>query len=139
MIRLFMILTIALTIGAPVYFFAPPLSTGKIEWTPAQRAALNFSEPAVAGMTAFGQNCAGCHGELADGSAGAPALTNRSYAVDFRDAAAFHTDFSQDIPAHRDVIAATRNTGRLGFNELELMSKFLREARQYHTRKAREG
>lgn len=124
------ILLAALT-AIPLWYFTPPLSVEKINWRPGEKEARFFTDPGKAGMTAFGQNCAGCHGLLADGGQSAPPLLNRSYAIDFRDSPKFHSEISRQIPAHNDVFLAAQNKGRLKFNELELMAKFLREARQY--------
>ena len=123
-----------LLLSGAFLFFKPHLASEDYKWSPVERATRSMSDSAVAGLTAFGQNCAGCHGELATGGSG-PALTGRSYAIDFRDSPRFHAAFSVEIPAHRDVIRAAKGEGRLSFNELELMSKFLREARIYHQRK----
>lgn len=120
------------------YFLVPPLST-KPPAEAVNYAATRFlSEPAQAGQTAFGERCSECHGEIGEGMQGAPNLTDRDYAVDYRDAEAFHSAIGRDIPAHRDIIAAAHDAGRLDFNELQLMAKFLREIRRKKDRDARE-
>ena len=89
-----------------------------------------LSEPAIAGMENFGDHCSACHGSSAEGTDQAPALLDRSYAVDFRDSRLFHEEVAQDIPAHRDILDAGQDGSALSFNSVELMSKFLREMRR---------
>lgn len=109
---------------------APPLEVTPIEGEAQYVRARKFSEPAMAGMRSFAEHCADCHGQNADGNGTAPALINRPYAVDFRNSKEFHSEVSRQIPAHGEVIAATRGAGELDFNALERMSKYLRELRR---------
>ena len=80
-------------------------------------------------MMTFGNRCASCHGVGAQGTSVAPGLLDREYATDFRNAPAFHSAVGRPVPAHMEFIDRQK-TGRIRFNDLELMAKFLREARR---------
>ena len=106
-----------------------PLETVNTNNPHSYAANRKLSEPAIAGMLTFGATCAECHGGLAEGTDRGPSLLERDYAKDFRDSDQFHRTVGRAIPAHRDVPGAGPD-GRLSFNMLEKMSKFLRETRR---------
>ncbi|MEM1298678.1 MAG: hypothetical protein AAGH68_05300 [Pseudomonadota bacterium] len=89
-----------------------------------------FSNPGVAGMRRFGNACSDCHGERGGGTDRGPSLLNKDYARDFRNSEVFHSAVGQAIAAHRDLLADLELEGKEGFNNLEFMGKFLREARR---------
>ncbi len=108
----------------------PPLQTPPPGEEHQYAQTRQLSEPAIAGRERFGNHCSSCHGSAAEGTDIAPALLNRPYAVDFRNSRLFHDQIARQIPAHREVLAAAEGDGRLDFNTLETMSKFLREMRR---------
>lgn len=89
-----------------------------------------YSTPAIAGMRRFGDACSGCHGAQAGGTDFGPGLLDKEYTRDFRNSEAFHGAVGQAIAAHRDLLADGDFEGKEGFNTLEMMGKFLREARR---------
>lgn len=107
-----------------------PFATIESEGTANYVRARKFTELATAGRTQFMDMCASCHGVAAEGTGDAPALINRPYSVDFRNAERFHSELSRSIPAHDQVFAARDGQGTLDFNELQRMSKYLRELRR---------
>lgn len=113
----------------PIWWLTPPLMVEEPE-NDEVVIVRNLSEPAQAGRMTFGAQCAQCHGKSAEGGA-APGLLDRVYAVDFRDAPAFHSKAQSAIPEHDAFMKRTQGYGRLGFNDLEMMAKFLREMRRY--------
>jgi len=54
----------------------------------------------------------------------------RDDAADFRDAPAFHDQMGTPIRAHQEFLDRPERGAALGFNDLELVAKFLREARR---------
>lgn len=107
-----------------------PFATVEDEINPNYVRARKFTELATAGRMQFMDMCAGCHGVAAQGTGDAPALIDRPYSVDFRNAERFHSELSQSIPAHDQILAARDGQGDLDFNALERMSKYLRELRR---------
>ena len=97
-------------------------------------AARAMSEPAMAGMIEFGGSCAECHGRFAQGTDKGPGLLHRSYAKNFRNSERFHSAVGSRIAAHQDIIGMASGSGAVDFNSLELMGKFLREARRNQPR-----
>ena len=89
-----------------------------------------LSAPAQGGYRRFKAACAECHGTGGQGTDTGPRLTGRSYASDFREARAFHSKTGRTIPAHRAVMGDAP-----GFNDVEMMGKFLRELRQQIARR----
>ena len=91
-----------------------------------------LSEPAIAGMRRFGDNCSECHGTQAEGTERGPELLSRSYSKNFKDSEAFHSAIGKQIPAHRQFIPGADDDpeASVDFNTLEKMGKFLREARR---------
>lgn len=90
----------------------------------------SFSNPGVAGMRRFGNSCSGCHGERGGGTDKGPSLLNKNYARNFRNSEAFHSAVGQAIAAHSNLLAQADQEDKERFNNLELMGKFLREARR---------
>lgn len=128
-ITIIVLVQTALILIATLMILTPPLDTPD-EGTANYVRARKFSEPAMMGMMQFGDHCATCHGQAAEGTAEAPALIDRPYATDFRNAKNFHSELGRSIPAHADVLAAVNGGGRIDFNALERMSKYLRELRK---------
>ena len=89
-----------------------------------------FSNPGIAGMRRFGSACSSCHGDRGEGTSQGPSLLDKDYARDFRNSEQFHSSAGQSISAHRDLLADLELEGKEGFNNLEFMGKFLREARR---------
>ena len=113
---------------APMLAVTPPLASdpelsGK---RPTYASEVFLSNPAVAGKALFSDHCSSCHG--ADGQgASAPALRLADPGRGSHGNRAFHEAVldTEGGPHHFAV------TAQVGFNELELMTKFLRETKRY--------
>lgn len=123
----FAALFMALLFGLTQVWLSPPL---KAPPRPDESVIdhLSLSEPAFAGASAFASQCSECHGLLGQGGV-APNLLYRDYALDFRNAPAFHEDAQSDIKAHKRFLRRVARNDTTTFNELEMMAKFLRELR----------
>lgn len=114
----------------PVWLLAPPLFVPDTRTDGELLANWNFSDPGRAGMLTFSARCADCHGVRGQGTESGPSLLNRSYSADFREAPAFHNAVRAPIQAHQDFIRIVGGANETDFNDLELLGKFLREARR---------
>lgn len=125
--------------------FALPVSLALVVWQPAlaggsgdeesgekaearphplEEAAL--SRVAFGGYRIFQQNCSGCHGELADGSAQAISLLDKPYARDLYLRELLHQSFRDAAAVHK-AASKKRKRFKLSFNQLEMVGKYLRE------------
>lgn len=122
----------AAILGAAKMVLDPPLSSPETAEPFNYASSRVFSEPAVAGMVRFGNSCAECHGAKAEGTDRGPGLLDRSYTATFRESEAFHGAVGREIAAHRELLAMPGADPATHFNSLEMMGKFLREARKHH-------
>ena len=123
-------LVLVALIGGNLFHFKPFLSqTGRVP-EDAYVAVRLLSPPAQGGYRAFKSTCSECHGTGGQGTGRGPRLTNQDYAGDFRTRPAFHGAVGANIPAHQAIMGE-----RPGFNQVELMGKFLREMRQQVARR----
>ncbi|MEM9140846.1 MAG: c-type cytochrome [Pseudomonadota bacterium] len=127
---LMIVIVSALFIMLPIWLLAPPIFKVPPPAKDFQTTFRFLSEPALAGGLRFEQDCASCHGRAGEGGGSAPGLLDRAYASDFRNVPSFHDALKNPVPAHQAFIAQTGKYGRLGFNERELLAKFLRELRR---------
>jgi len=118
-------------IVAALFFATPFLVPGEVAPAPGYQGVRFLSETAQAGHETFRDNCASCHGYGGEGTADGPPLITAEMSGDFRDRPAFHRAVERGVAAHRGLLAGT---GEAGFNDVELMAKFLREVRQREAR-----
>ncbi|MEM6662415.1 MAG: c-type cytochrome [Pseudomonadota bacterium] len=121
-------LIVSATLTAPTFFIdsAPLESNG-----PPTEAERNqnwaYTDLGVAGLRIYRGRCSACHGRFGEGSPVAPGLQDYQQRWDSAMQVRFHA-FAADF-SHFDPKASGRG-GDLNFNSVELMGRYLREARR---------
>ena len=105
-------------------FAVPFLDPDSHKPPPGYQGLRFLSQTAQAGYSPYAARCAECHGYGGEGTEAGPALNTAELAGDFRDRPAFHRAVQRGVAAHQDLLGSGPN-----FNQVELMAKFLREAR----------
>lgn len=121
---------VGLVILGAMALVAVPFLNPEVHTAPAGYQGLRFlSQSAQAGYSPYKSACASCHGFGGEGTDKGPPLRSAGIAGDFRQRPAFHRAVDRGVAAHQALLGNTAN-----FNQIELMGKFLREARRREIR-----
>ena len=99
---------------------------------PTKAASNPLSDAGTSGFFLYRKHCQSCHGDFGSGTDRVAALLNTEYSNDHRTRRDFHRNFRAATPEHIKVARGTRKNPGPGFNELELVGKFLREIQAWH-------
>ena len=105
----------------------PMSEDGRIH--PIGSAAHYFSDLGRGGYGLYEQSCARCHGHFGEGVGQAPGLLTDDLLEGNKARRTFHTRFNDLTEAHR--ILTAQDSPELGFNQLEIIAKYLRELGQW--------
>ena len=99
---------------------------------PATSASNPLTDAGSGGYFHYKVHCESCHGYLGSGTSKAGPLLHTDYSKDYNSRKAFHSNFHASDQPHRRVSRGTRKRPGPGFNELEMIAKFLREIEAWH-------
>lgn len=125
------------TMGVVSNFLPPPLRVPELSAEERAASPRDFlSDLAEAGRRIYSGHCAACHGDGGRGGS-APRLDTMGFAREAGRARELHSVLDIPIPAHAGLSPAMREPGgRQRFNDVERLSKYLREVRLSRQRKA---
>jgi mono/diheme cytochrome c family protein len=112
---------------APMAFLPPPLYSSP-KTAVAYDPDLNTLSPTgLGGRARYKESCEICHGDRATGTPYGPALKVNGKPSSSQGRKLFHQSVTSDIPAHGRVFEDQPPAAEMGFNEIELIARYVRE------------
>ena len=107
----------------------PVSEDGRIH--PIGSSAKYFSDLGRGGYTLYEQNCSRCHGHFGEGVGHAPGLISDGDLEGYKARRRFHREFERLSEPHGVITDGTEGGPEFGFNQLEIIAKYLRELGQW--------
>ena len=103
----------------------PMSEDGRIH--PIGSSAQYFSDLGRGGYALYERSCSRCHGHFGEGVGYAPGLLSEKELDGYKTRRRFHAEFNRLTEVHGPILNGTDGNPRLGFNQLEIIAKYLRE------------